>query len=189
VIAGRPLDLPEVRLFQPAVHRDARGGFRETWRDDAYPAAGAAGPFVLDAVSTSSGRVLRGLHFQHPRGQSKLVTVVQGAVFDVVVDVRRGAPSFGRWIGIELSEDNCHELWIPAGFAHGFVVLSERAVMTYKCTDYHSPACEHVIRWDDPALAIRWPVTSPVVSARDAAAPCLADFAPENLPVFADATA
>src|SRR5690606_21359444 len=135
-------ELPELLLVQPPVFRDARGVFRELHRDDRYAAAGITDRFRQDNLSLSREHVLRGLHLQHPRGQGKLVTVLAGAVFDVAVDVRRGSPTFGRWAGVTLTADNAHQLWIPAGFAHGFVVLSGEALFAYKCTEPYSPADE-----------------------------------------------
>lgn len=176
-------ELPGVVLLSPAVHGDARGFFRELWRADAYAAAGITEPFVQDNVSYSERGVLRGLHFQHPCGQGKLVTAVLGQVYDVVVDVRGGSPTFGRWSGFELSGERGEQLYVPPGFAHGFVVLSAAALFAYKCTAYYNPATERVLRWDDPDLGIAWPDgIERTVSARDAAGRRLRDFAPEELP-------
>jgi dTDP-4-dehydrorhamnose 3,5-epimerase len=177
--------LPELLLFEPPVFRDARGTFRELYNAERYAAAGLEAPFVQDNLSESARHVLRGLHLQHPRGQGKLVTVAEGAVWDVAVDVRLGSPSFGRWAGVELSAENARQLWIPPGFAHGFVVLTARALFAYKCTALYSPADELTVRWDDPGLGIDWPVAAPLLSSKDAAAPALADIDPGRLPVFA----
>lgn len=179
------LAIPDVKLIEPKVWGDARGFFFESYRDDRYSEAGIAGPFVQDNQSFSQRGVLRGLHFQWPNNvQGKLVSVVQGAVWDVAVDIRRGSPTFGQWVGAELSAENHHQLWVPPGFAHGFVVLSETALFTYKCTALYSPADEVSIRWDDPTLAIQWPsaIAEPSLSAKDAAAPLLADLPAEKLP-------
>jgi dTDP-4-dehydrorhamnose 3,5-epimerase len=168
-------ELPGVLLVEPRVFGDQRGFFFETFHAERYTAAGINGPFVQDNFSQSTKGTLRGLHFQEPRAQGKLVQVFRGAVWDVAVDVRKGSPHFGAWVGVELSEDNRRQLWIPPGFAHGFCVLSDVADFFYKCTDLYSPECERAVRWDDPALAIRWQVQSPLVSPRDQAAPSLAE--------------
>lgn len=175
---------PELLLVEPRVFRDDRGAFRELYREERYRAAGVGGPFVQDNLSISRRHVLRGLHMQHPRGQGKLVTVLEGEVFDVAVDLRRGSPTFGRWAGVALDAEGAHQLWIPTGFAHGFLVLSDRALFSYKCTEPYSPTDELTIRWDDPRIGIEWPVESPILSDRDAAASTLALIAPERLPVF-----
>ena len=177
-----PTELPEVLLIEPRVFGDARGFFLETFQAERYSAAGVAGAFLQDNLSRSAKGTLRGLHFQEPRAQGKLVLVLRGAVWDVAVDVRRGSPRFGRWVGLELSEENRRQLWIPPGFAHGFCVLSETADFFYKCTALYAPETERAVRWDDPALAIRWPVAAPLLSAKDRAAPTLAE-APV-LPVY-----
>lgn len=179
--------LPEVLVIEPRVHRDRRGFFLETWQRDRYAAAGITGPFVQDNVSLSVRGTLRGLHYQHPRAQGKLVYVLEGEVFDVAVDIRRGSPTFGRWVGERLSGENARQLWVPPGFAHGFCVLSERALFAYKCTDLYAPQCEGGVRWDDPAIGIAWPVEEPIVSDKDGRLPLLAEIAPERLPLFAGA--
>jgi dTDP-4-dehydrorhamnose 3,5-epimerase len=178
------LPLPGILLIKPRIFRDDRGHFVETWRDADYQAAGLPGGFVQDNVSVSRRGTLRGLHFQHPGGQGKLVTAMAGTVFDVAVDVRRDSPTRGQWVGVELSEENGHQLWIPAGFAHGYLALSDRVVVGYKCTTYYSPADEHVIRWNDPDIGVAWPELEPVLSARDAAAPRMADCPAEVFPPF-----
>lgn len=174
-----PTELPEVLLIEPAVHGDARGFFMESFNQRAFDAAvGAHVAFVQDNHSRSARGVLRGLHYQlPPHAQGKLVRVARGAVFDVAVDMRRDSPRFGRWAGVELSADNHRQLWIPPGFAHGFLVLSDEADFLYKTTDYYAPQAEAAVRWDDPALAIAWPSVGaePKVSAKDAAAPPLRD--------------
>lgn len=163
--------IPEVLVVEPKVFGDARGFFFESWSQRAFDAAvGRAVTFVQDNHSRSARGVLRGLHYQLPHPQGKLVRVAQGEVFDVAVDLRRGSPTFGRWVGERLSADNRRQLWIPEGFAHGFVVLSESAEFLYKATDYYHPEAEHCVRWDDPALAVAWPDPGvpPQVSAKDA---------------------
>ncbi|MGE4220343.1 MAG: dTDP-4-dehydrorhamnose 3,5-epimerase [Alphaproteobacteria bacterium] len=177
-----PTTLPEVLSITPRIHRDARGFFKETWQADRYAAIGVPGGFVQDNLSRSIKGTVRGLHFQEPKGQGKLVSVLSGSVFDVVVDVRFGSPRFGRWAGLVLNaEDHC-QLWIPPGFAHGFCVLSETADFFYKCTELYDPACERSVRWDDPAIGIDWPVGTPLLSAADAVAPPLS--AVTSLPAY-----
>lgn len=174
-----PTELPEVLIVEPALHGDARGFFMESFNQRAFDAAvGRPVAFVQDNHSRSARGVLRGLHYQlPPHAQGKLVRVARGAVFDVAVDLRRSSPRFGRWSGVELSEENHRQLWIPPGFAHGFLVLSDSADFLYKTGDYYTPACEASVRWDDPALGITWPRVggAPLLSARDAAAPGLAE--------------
>ena len=151
------LAIPDVILIEPKVFGDARGFFFESFNQRAFNAAtGTDYAFVQDNHSRSSRGVLRGLHYQIQQPQGKLVRVVQGAVFDVAVDIRKSSPTFGQWVGAELSADNHHQLWVPPGFAHGFVVLSETAEFLYKTTDYYAPEYERCIAWDDPALAIDW---------------------------------
>jgi dTDP-4-dehydrorhamnose 3,5-epimerase len=177
-----PTALADVLLVEPRVFGDERGSFFESWVEARYAAAGIAGPFVQDNVSRSRRGILRGLHLQHPHAQGKLVSAVAGEVFDVAVDVRRGSPTFGRWVGVELSDRNHRQLWIPPGFAHGFCVTSDEAVVLYKCTDDYHPECELSLRWDDPALAIRWPVEAPTLNEKDRGAPLLAEVAASRLP-------
>ncbi|MFT6582686.1 MAG: dTDP-4-dehydrorhamnose 3,5-epimerase [Alphaproteobacteria bacterium] len=177
-----PTSLPEVLLLEPRIFGDSRGFFFESWRNDRYAAAGMPGDFVQDNVSSSEKGTLRGLHFQEPNGQGKLVMALSGAVFDVAVDIRRGSPRFGDWFGVELSSENHRQLWIPPGFAHGFQALSDDAVFHYKCTAHYSPADEHTIRWDDAAIGVEWPISTPLLSEKDLVAPLLSD-APV-LPVF-----
>jgi len=169
--------LPGVLIVEPAVHRDARGFFLETWHQDKYAAAGIHGPFVQDNHSHSVRHTLRGLHAQVRRPQGKLVRAVQGAMFDVAVDIRPASPSFGRWFGVELSGENLRQLYIPPGFAHGFCVLSDEVDVEYKCTDVYDPGGEITVRWDDPEIGIAWPVAQPLLSPRDAAAPRLRELA------------
>lgn len=180
----RQTDLPGVLLIEPRVFGDARGYFLETWHAARYREAGISGPFVQDNVSFSQCGVLRGLHYQLPHTQGKLVTVLQGTVFDVVVDIRRGSPHFGHWLGVTLSSTIPRQLYIPPGFAHGFCVTSETALFTYKCTDVYAPEAEGAVRWDDPALGIDWPVAPVQLSDKDRVAPLLADIAPARLPIY-----
>lgn len=180
------LRIPEVLLIEPRLFGDERGFFFESFHAARYVKSGIAGPFVQDSQSFSREGVLRGLHFQWPRHtQGKLVSVVLGAVWDVAVDVRRGSPTYGHWVGAELTDRNHHQIWVPPGFAHGFVVLSETALLLYKLTAPYSPADETSIRWNDPTLAVKWPVHAPVVSGKDAVAPLLAELPPERLPQYA----
>lgn len=170
-----PTELPGVLLVEPRVFGDARGFFLETFQAERYAAAGISPPFVQDNLSRSVRGTLRGLHFQEPHAQGKLVHVLRGGVWDVAVDVRRGSPHFGAWVGVELNDENRRQLWIPPGFAHGFCVLTDVADFFYKCTDVYKPEFERAVRWDDEALQIRWPVASPLISPKDRAAPTLAE--------------
>lgn len=174
----RPTPLPGVLVLEPVRHGDARGYFAETFHAERYAAAGVAGPFVQDNVSRSGRGTLRGLHAQAPpHAQGKLVYVLDGAVFDVAVDLRRGSPTFGRWYGETLTAETGRQMYLPPGFAHGFVVTSETALFAYKCTDVYAPATEIAVAWDDPDLGIDWPVDAPRLSARDQAAPRWRDVA------------
>jgi len=177
-------DLPGCLVFEPQVFGDDRGFFYESFNRDKLAAIGLAPEFVQGNVSSSTRGVLRGLHYQWPRPQGKLVSVLEGEVWDVAVDIRRGSPDFGRWTAAILSADNKRHFWIPEGFAHGFVVLSERALFTYLCTATYDRAADAAIRWDDPQLAIDWPVSAPLLSDKDAKAPFLADVDAERLPVL-----
>jgi dTDP-4-dehydrorhamnose 3,5-epimerase len=167
--------LPGVLVIEPDVHADGRGFFIETYHAEKYGAYGIHGPFVQDNHSRSAGRTVRGLHLQLRRPQGKLVRVIEGEVYDVAVDVRRGSPSFGRWMAVTLSAGNFLQCYIPPGFAHGFCVTSSVAQVEYKCTDLYDPDSELGIAWNDPALAIPWPVADPVLSPRDLRNPTLAD--------------
>lgn len=177
-----PTSLPDVLIIEPRVFGDARGFFFESWAESKFNAAvGHEVRFVQDNHSRSARGVLRGLHFQlPPHAQGKLVRVTSGAVFDVAVDMRRSSPMFGRWIGAELSAENHRQLWIPPGFAHGFLVLSESADFMYKTTDYYAPHAEGAVRWNDPAIGIKWPDLgglAPLLAEKDQKAPLLADAA------------
>ena len=173
--------LPEVRLFEQRVFRDARGTFAELWREPEAETSGLP-RFVQDNVARSRRGVIRGLHFQNPRAQGKLVTVPLGEVFDVAVDVRAGSPTFGCWMAYTLSESNGRQLYIPPGFAHGYQTVSDVSVVVYKCSDIYSPDHEQSLRWNDDVLGIEWPIREPIVSPRDASAPLLRDLLPEQLP-------
>ena len=168
--------IPEVLIIEPQSFGDSRGSFTELYQAERYAAFGIGGGFVQDNLSRSRQGTLRGLHFQNPRQQGKLVTVLRGAVLDVAVDVRRGSPTFSRHVAVELNEENRRQCWIPRGFAHGFLVRSDTADFFYKCDAPYSPADEVVLRWDDPALAIDWPCASPTLSPRDRAGKSLAEL-------------
>ncbi|WP_367026373.1 dTDP-4-dehydrorhamnose 3,5-epimerase [Methylococcus sp. ANG] len=177
--------LPGVVLISPKVFGDARGYFKETWSRQRYQDAGLPADFVQDNLSYSRKGILRGLHFQNPRSQGKLVQVLQGEVFDVAVDIRRGSPHFGCWFGTVLSAENHLQMYVPEGFAHGFCVLSETAMFAYKCTEYYDPSSEFSLRWDDPDIGIDWPQDdAPELSAKDKDALLLRDFPQDRLPVY-----
>jgi len=176
-------ELPGVLIVEPDRFGDARGFFQEIWHEGRYGEAGIPGPFVQDNMSLSAQGVLRGLHYQNPHAQGKLVYVLQGEAFDVAVDVRLGSPTFGKWTGVTLSGDTGRQFYIPPGFAHGFCVTGESALFAYKCTDFYNPETEGAIRWNDPAIGIDWPVSDPTVSGKDADAPLLADVDRARLPV------
>lgn len=174
--------LPGVIVFEPRRFGDARGFFVETFQAERYAAFGMTRPFIQDNLSRSSHGVLRGLHLQNPNPQGKLVSVLRGKVLDVAVDVRRGSPTFGKSYSIELSEENGRQMFIPRGFAHGFVVLSESADFFYKCDGLYSPKDELAVSWCDPALAIDWQIPDPKVSAKDSIAPLLSQV--DRLPIY-----
>lgn len=178
------LSLPEVKVIRPRVFADARGRFLETWNVARCAEAGLPTQWVQDNVSFSHAGVLRGLHCQQPFAQGKLVTVLRGRAFDAVVDARVGSPDFGRWVGFELDAESLAQLYVPAGFLHGFVALEDDTIFSYKCTERYEPSAEFSVRWDDPAIGIEWPVTSPVLAAKDAAAPLLAEIDPSRLPRY-----
>lgn len=175
-------ELPEVLLVEPKRFNDPRGFFAETFHAGRFADMGVRGAFVQDNWSRSSLGVLRGLHLQNPNAQGKLVTVLRGRILDVAVDVRVGSPTFGRHVAVELSDENGRQLFIPRGFAHGFAVLSDIVDCYYKCDNFYSPSDEIVVRWNDPAINIKWNVPNPLISPRDAAAPLLADI--PNLPKY-----
>lgn len=177
-------DLPGCLVVEPRVFSDDRGYFYESFNHDKLATLGLQPTFVQGNVSSSRRGVLRGLHYQWPKPQGKYVSVIEGEAWDVAVDMRRGSPMFGRWTAVLLSADNKRHMWIPEGFAHGFVTLSDSAVFCYLCTATYDPSADASIRWNDPDLAIDWPVSSPLLSAKDAAAPLLADVADERLPIY-----
>lgn len=177
-----PTAIPDVMIIEPKVFGDARGFFLESFNEDRFTeATGVRASFVQDNHSRSSKGVLRGLHYQVRQAQGKLVRVVRGAVFDVAVDIRKGSPTFGRWVGEHLTEDNHRQLWIPPGLAHGFVVLTESADFLYKTTDYYAPEYERCIAWNDPDIGIHWPlsehgISAPQLSAKDVAGKRLSEI-------------
>ena len=177
-------DLPGCLVFEPRVFGDDRGYFFESFNQDKLAPLGLAPRFVQGNVSRSARGVLRGLHYQWPNPQGKYVSVLEGEVWDVAVDIRRGSPTFGKWTAVLLSADNKRHFWIPEGFAHGFVALSEHALFTYLCTATYDPAADANVRWDDPAIGIDWPVAEPLLSPKDAVAPLLADIRLDRLPVY-----
>jgi dTDP-4-dehydrorhamnose 3,5-epimerase len=176
-----PSTLPGVLVIEPDVREDGRGFFIETYQAERYREHGIAGTFVQDNHSRSIGGTLRGLHLQLRRPQGKLIRVIEGEIFDVAVDVRRGSPAFGRWVGVSLSAANFKQCFIPPGFAHGFCVLSPIAQVEYKCTDFYDPASEIGIAWNDPAIGIAWPIAEPLLSPRDSRHPTL-DAVEHQLP-------
>ena len=178
-----PAELPDVLIVEPDVHYDGRGFFLETYQADKYRAGGIVSTFVQDNHSKSVHNTVRGLHLQVGRPQAKLVRVVEGEICDVAVDVRRGSPTFGRWTAVWLSAENFRQCYVPVGFAHGFAVLSPTAQVEYKCTDFYYPEREVGIAWNDPALAIVWPVDQPIVSDRDRLHPLLSEVM-DRLPMF-----
>ena len=176
--------LPGCVVLEPAVFGDARGVFFEAWNADRFGEHGLPVKFVQSNVSTSVKGVLRGLHYQWPRPQGKLVSVLGGEVYDVAVDIRRGSPTFGRWEAVILSAQNHRQFWIPEGFAHGFAVLSEHAVFNYLCTDVYVKEADAGVRWNDGDIGVDWPVSDPLLSAKDENAPFLADISGGRLPVY-----
>ena len=176
-----PSTLPGVLVIEPDVREDGRGFFIETYQAERYREHGIVGTFVQDNHSQSIGGTLRGLHLQLRRPQGKLIRVIEGEIFDVAVDVRRGSPAFGRWVGVSLSAANFKQCFIPPGFAHGFCVLSPIAQVEYKCTDFYDPASEIGIAWNDPAIGIAWPIAEPFLSPRDSRHPTL-DAVEHQLP-------
>jgi dTDP-4-dehydrorhamnose 3,5-epimerase len=177
-----PTPIPGLTVIEPRVFGDPRGFFMETWQAERYAEAGLPRTFVQDNLSRSRRGVLRGLHFQNPKAQGKLVHVLEGEVFDVAVDIRRGSPTFGHWHGEVLSADNHRQLWVPRGMAHGFCVLSETALFAYKCDELYSPETERSLLWSDPGIGIEWPIEAPLVSEKDGAASTLAQIEPQALP-------
>ena len=176
--------LPGCLVIEPAVFGDERGVFFETWNADRFGEHGLPVKFVQSNVSTSVKGVLRGLHYQWPRPQGKLVSVLEGEVYDVAVDIRSGSPTFGRWEAVVLSAENKKQFWVPEGFAHGFAVLSERAVFSYLCTEVYLKEVDAGVRWNDADIAVDWPISQPTLSAKDEVAPFLKDIAADRLPVY-----
>jgi len=179
-----PTALPGCMVIEPAVFGDSRGFFYETWNADRFGEHGLPARFVQSNISSSSKGVLRGLHYQWPRPQGKLVSVLQGEVYDVAVDIRRGSPTFGQWAATILSAENRRQFWIPEGFAHGFAVLSDTALFNYLCTDVYVKEADAGIRWNDADIAVDWPVGAPTLSAKDERAPFLRDIPEERIPVY-----
>lgn len=177
-----PAAIPGVVIIEPDVHTDVRGFFLETYHVEKYAAGGISDLFVQDNHSRSAGGTIRGLHLQFGRPQGKLIRVIEGEIFDVAVDVRRGSPTFGKWVGVTLSASNFKQCYVPKGFAHGFAVTSDVAQVEYKCTDVYDASSEIGVAWDDPDIGITWPVTNPVLSERDKRHPRLAAIA--DLPTF-----
>lgn len=174
-------DIAGLLIIEPKVFGDARGFFLETWNEQRYREAGLDLSFVQDNMSSSRRGALRGLHFQNPRSQGKLVWVIEGEVFDVAVDLRRGSPTFGRWHGLNLSSQNRLQFYVPRGFAHGFAVLSDTAVFAYKCTELYSPKDEMTLAWDDPDVGVKWPFDNPVLSDKDKQGVRLKDLPADRL--------
>ena len=175
----RDTDIPDVKEIQPTVHGDERGFFLETYSARRYAEHGIPTSFVQDNWSRSRRGILRGLHYQVQQSQGKLVQVMSGEVFDVAVDLRRGSDTFGRWVGVVLSAEKKNQLWVPPGFAHGFLVLSEVADFVYKCTEYYAPEHERCLRWDDPTVGIDWPLDGePMLSAKDCNGELLGEIEP-----------
>jgi dTDP-4-dehydrorhamnose 3,5-epimerase len=187
IVKVTPLDIPGALLIEPNVFRDSRGLFCETFHAQRYVEAGLTDQFVQDNFSRSVRGTLRGLHYQQPHAQGKLVMAVEGTVYDVVVDIRKGSPTYGTWRGFELSSENYRQLYVPPGCAHGFCVTSEQAAVLYKCTDFYSPRDERGVIWNDPALRISWPVSTPLLSPKDQAYPRLA-ATEHQLPVYRPST-
>lgn len=177
--------IPEVLILEPKKFGDERGFFQELWRAETYQKSGIKWNFVQDNLSYSGQGVLRGLHYQNPHMQGKLVSVIQGEVFDVAVDIRKDSPTFGQWVGVNLSGQNHRQLWIPPGFAHGFCVVSDHAYFTYKCTDTYNPATEGGIAWNDSDIGIQWPLGDVQLSAKDREYPRLKDIPVACLPSLA----
>jgi len=179
-----PTSLPGVLVVEPQVFKDARGFFYESFHHAKYANLGIHASFVQTNVSRSAKGVLRGLHYQWPHPQGKLVSVLEGEVYDVAVDIRHGSPTFGQWTGVMLTDENNRHLWIPEGFAHGFCVLSEHATFTYQCTSLYDPTADASIAWNDGDIGVDWPVSAPLISDKDAKAPLLANVPMHRLPLF-----
>ena len=176
--------IPGVRILEPKIFGDDRGFFMETYNEARYKEAGLPSNFVQDNLSLSAKNVLRGLHFQNPDQQGKLVYVLQGEVFDVAVDIREGSPTFGEWEGVTLSAENKRQFWVPEGFAHGFLVTSDTALFAYKCSAPYNAKADAGVRWNDPEIGIKWPVDEPTLSEKDKNAPLLRDLSPDKQPRY-----
>jgi dTDP-4-dehydrorhamnose 3,5-epimerase len=176
--------LPGPLIIEPKVFRDERGYFYEAYNRSRFAEHGLDVQFAQTNVSRSTRGVLRGLHYQHPNPQGKLVSVLEGEVYDVAVDIRQGSPSFGKWIGAMLTAENQRHFWVPEGFAHGFCVLSDFATFTYQCTAPYDPTCDAAILWNDPRIGIDWPIDRAQLSSKDAKAPLLEDVSADRLPTF-----
>ena len=174
-------EIEDVRIIEPRVFKDDRGYFLESYHLRRFESGGLPEVFVQDNLSFSVQNTLRGLHFQVTQPQAKLIQVITGEIFDVAVDIRRHSPTFGRWVGVHLSEHNKRQVFIPKGFAHGFCVLSESAHVTYKCSDFYAPDDEGGILWSDPTIGIKWPITHPIVSDKDEHLPIISDIPPDEL--------
>lgn len=179
-----PTALPGVMVVQPKVFGDARGFFVETWQSSRYAAAGMSSVMVQDNLSRSAGGVLRGLHFQWPQPQAKLVYVLEGEILDVAVDVRVGSPTFGRYASVRLSAENKRQIFVPEGFAHGFCVVSDGATVAYKCSSLYAPQFDCGVIWNDPQIAVDWPISQPTLSEKDAKLSRLADLPADRLPRY-----
>ncbi|MBF0199523.1 MAG: dTDP-4-dehydrorhamnose 3,5-epimerase [Planctomycetes bacterium] len=179
-------ELEGVLLLDPPCFGDSRGFFMELWNEETYKELGFTHSFLQDNLSRSAKGVLRGLHYQNPHAQGKLVSVLEGEVYDVALDIRRGSPTFGKWEAYYLSDQNKSQLYVPPGFAHGFVVVSDSALFTYKCTDLYHPECEKTILWSDPDLNIPWPVDTPLLSKKDKEGIALKDMPEGDLPNYGD---
>lgn len=177
-------DLPGVFILEPEVHRDERGWLAEVYQRARLEHSGVDAEFVQDNISFSARGTLRGIHFQTPNSQGRMVLAPQGEIFDVAVDLRRGSPRFGRWIGVTLSEENMLELWIPPGFGHGFLVTGKSALVMYKCTSFYAPQAQRAVRFDDPRIGVDWPERPSLISEKDRNAPLLDEIDPMLLPVF-----
>ena len=174
--------IPGLVIVETDVYGDERGYFKEVWRASRYASFSVPGQFVQSNISYSGAGVLRGLHYQHPQPQGKLVSVLEGSIFDVAVDIRSDSPTFRQWVGVELSASNHRQLYVPEGFAHGFCVLGDAAMMHYLCTAEYAAEFDAAVAWDDPDIGVEWPVEAPGISSKDRSAPRLRDIAPEDLP-------
>ncbi len=176
--------LAGVKIIEPDKFEDSRGFFMEIWQNNRYTQAGITSAFVQDNIAFSTNGVLRGLHFQNPDAQAKMVYALSGEVFDVIVDIRYGSPTFGQWTSVTLDYRSGRQIYIPEGFAHGYCVISDSAIVAYKCSNYYNPKAEGSILWSDPDIGIDWPIPAPLISEKDTLSPRLKDISPERLPQF-----